>query len=77
MQQLQAASLRVRVITGDNAFTAAEIARECGILRRERALWLLKEDAAWGWRGRWSVEACAGSALMRVLGRERRGRRGM
>ena len=35
---------QVKIITGDNAYTACEIARQCGIIEREHEVLILNED---------------------------------
>ena len=43
--QLEANDFAVKIITGDNPYTACEIARRCGIVPADREVLVLGEDA--------------------------------
>lgn len=44
MSELIQNKYQVKIITGDNAYTACEIARQCGIIEREHEVLILNED---------------------------------
>lgn len=44
VEDLLANHFRVRIITGDNPYTACEIARKCGIVEESAPMLLLNED---------------------------------
>ena len=44
VEDLLANHFRVRIITGDNPYTACEIARKCGIVDESAPMLLLNED---------------------------------
>lgn len=44
MSELIQNKYQVKIITGDNAYTACEIARQCGIVEHEREVLILNED---------------------------------
>ena len=43
--QLKENDFQVKIITGDNPYTACEIARQCGIVPRDREVLVLSEDS--------------------------------
>lgn len=43
--ELEANQFNVRIITGDNPYTACEIAKKCGIVEEEANVLVLNEDA--------------------------------
>lgn len=74
--QLEANDFAVKIITGDNPYTACEIARRCGIVPADREVLVLGEDADGCGRGCALTVACctgrawrssAGSSLSRIV----------
>lgn len=51
VRELEANRFSVRIITGDNPYTACEIAKKCGIVNEDVSVLVLTEDEKWGYGG--------------------------
>ena len=58
VRQLEENDFQLKIITGDNPYTACEIARQCGIVPREREVLVLGEDADGCAEGAGFIVAC-------------------